>query len=54
MPDDLLLTFGAGAFVLLVLELLKPLWRTAFERRHGPSPSADIAILPARMADERR
>jgi Ca2+-transporting ATPase len=25
--DDLALTFGAGAFVLIVLEVLKPLWR---------------------------
>ena len=52
--DDLLLTLGAGAFVLLVLELLKPLWGTAFEMRQNPSPPANIAILPVSMADKRR
>ena len=31
--DDLLFSFGAGAIVLLVLELLKPHWRTTFEPR---------------------
>lgn len=33
--DDLMVTLGAGAVVLLVLEFLKPLWRTAFDRSHG-------------------
>jgi Ca2+-transporting ATPase len=31
--DDLALTVGAGALVLVVLEVLKPLWRMAFDRR---------------------
>jgi Ca2+-transporting ATPase len=30
---DLLLTFGAGAVVLVVLEIIKPLWCAAFERK---------------------
>ena len=33
--DDLLLTLGAGAVVLAVLELIKPLWRAAFGRRRS-------------------
>jgi P-type Ca2+ transporter type 2C len=32
--DDLALTLGAGALVLVVLEVLKPIWRTRLE----PSP----------------
>jgi len=52
--DDLLLVFGAGAAVLVVLELLKPLWRAAFERPQDPSPPADIAILPLPVGKQRR
>jgi Ca2+-transporting ATPase len=31
--DDLILTVGAGVIVLVLLEVLKPLWRMAFDRR---------------------
>ncbi|MBX9619548.1 MAG: cation-translocating P-type ATPase [Hyphomicrobiales bacterium] len=30
--DDLLITFGAGVVVLVVLEMLKPIWRAVFGR----------------------
>jgi len=52
--DDLLLTLGAGVIVLVVLELLKPIWRAAFERRQNASPSATIAIRPAPTLEQRR
>jgi P-type Ca2+ transporter type 2C len=32
--DDLAVTLGAGAAVLVVLEVLKPIWRAKFERLH--------------------
>jgi Ca2+-transporting ATPase len=28
--DDLLITLGAGVVVLVVLEIIKPMWRAAF------------------------
>lgn len=38
--DDLALTFGAGCLVLVVLELLKPLWRVLFATRTPPSAAS--------------
>ncbi len=41
--DDLLISFGAGALILVVLELLKPLWRTGSARR-AIGRSADPSV----------
>ncbi len=38
--DDLALTIGAGVVVLVVLEVLKPLWRTAFTHQRTGAPPA--------------
>ncbi|MDO9439786.1 MAG: cation-translocating P-type ATPase [Beijerinckiaceae bacterium] len=46
--DDLILTVGAGVIVLVVLEVLKPLWRIAFDRRSTAAilASATAAHVP--------
>ncbi len=41
--DDLLITLGAGVVVLLVLEFIKPLWRTGGGRPPGVGPGAEGA-----------
>ena len=51
--DDLAVTLGAGGAVLVVLELLKPLWRAGFAKKQGRSSSLG-AITGAGSTTESR
>jgi P-type Ca2+ transporter type 2C len=50
--DDLLITLGAGAVVLVVLELIKPLWRAAFGRRRDATTMTTGATAPVQVAEQ--
>ena len=43
--DDLAVVLGAGVLVLVVLELLKPLWRALFSQRPDASNAAGVSPL---------
>jgi hypothetical protein len=49
--DDLLITLGAGVVVLVLLEIIKPLWRAAFGRRRDAAQAADGAGTPLQSAE---
>ena len=49
--DDLLITLGAGVVVLVVLELIKPLWRAAFRRRRDAPKIATTVRAPVHAAE---
>jgi len=49
--DDLLITIAAGAVVLVVLELVKPLWRAASGRRRDATRPESGAAPHVRLAD---
>ena len=48
--DDLSITLGAGVVVLVVLEFIKPLWRTAFGRRRDFAAMTTAAHSPVQAA----
>jgi Ca2+-transporting ATPase len=50
--DDLLITLGAGVVVLVVLELIKPLWRKAFGRRLDATPMTTGPLTPVHVAEK--
>jgi Ca2+-transporting ATPase len=50
--EDLLVTLGAGVVVLVVLELVKPLWRAAFGRRRDAKAITNGAPLPVEVAEQ--
>lgn len=49
-PDDLLIALGAGLLLLVVLSLIKPLWRTAFGHRREKTAFAKGVAAPAQTA----
>jgi hypothetical protein len=49
--DDLALTVGAGVVVLVVLEVIKSLWRRAVDRQRSRAGLASKAAAHAQLAE---